>query len=356
MEHIGFPSIRQYTDVVRYVGERMQYAGKDDNGNDTYHPYTVPRPKLMFRGTPKLHGTNAAVVLNVATGELSYQSRDRVVTLDDDLFDFMNYMVSKSDQMRQIANAVLDQQTNDPEYIAIYGEWCGGEIQKGQIALKQLPKMFCIFAVKVVKGKNKDGSHAGHWFDIEKIKDLDFPEDRIYNTLRFGQWNFEIDFERPKIFQNDLADITTAVEALCPAAKYFGIEGIGEGVVWTCQAEGWDPYQFSFKVVGQQHAKTKRKELAPVDLEAVKALEDFVAATVTEARLQQALHVLQREMQKPLAITSQGDFARWVYNDIIKEEEPLMTASQLDPKKLGAPISTKARYWFIEHLKAQGLV
>jgi hypothetical protein len=348
---ISFPSIRQYGDVCRYVAERVQYAGRDADGKAMYHQYTVQKPKLKFRGTPKLHGTNAAVVLNVETDQLTYQSRDNELTLDKDLFGFMAYMLDKSEPIRQITRAVLAEQKVKPKFIAIFGEWCGGEVQNG-IALAELPKMFCIFGIKVVTGKNPDGSSAGTWFDIATIKHLDFPEDRIFNTLRFGQWEMEIDFERPKMFQNDLADITTTVEELCPAGKYFGIDGIGEGLVWVCISEGWYDYQYSFKVVGQKHTKTKRRELAPVDIEAVKALEDFIEATVTTARLEQCLHNLVHIQQKPFMLTSQGDFARWMYNDIMKEEEPLLTASGLDPKKLGAPISVKARYWFVEQLQA----
>jgi len=352
MEHIGFPSIRQYTDVVRYVSERMQHAGKDADGNDKWHPHTVQKPKLKFRGTTKFHGANAAVVFNVETGEISYQSRDLVLSLEKDLFGFKADMQHKTEQLRVIYNTVMGQQTELPKYIAIFGEWCGGEIQRG-IPLKDLPKMFVWFAVKVVTGKNPDGSSAGHWIDMERLSGLDFPKQRIFHALRFGQWGIEIDFERPKIFQNDLADITVQVEEACPGAKYFGIDGVGEGVVWICVSPGWDPYRFGFKVVGQKHSKSKRRELAPVDIEAVKAVEDFIDVAVTEARLEQGLHHLVHIQHKPFTLTSQGDFARWVYNDIMKEEMETITASGLDPKKLGAPISVKARYWFFAKMEAE---
>lgn len=355
MEHIGFPSIKQYSDVVRYVSDRMQFAGNDANGKPTYHPYTVKKPTLKFRGTPKMHGSNAAAVLHVATGEIFFQSRYHLLTLEKDLWGFMAHMVNKKSQVMEIATAALAQYDKVPEYVAIFGEWCGGSVQPG-IALSKLPEMFCIFAIKMVDGKNADGSHKGDWIDIATIKHIEFPEDRIYNTLRFGQWEFEIDFERPKIFQNDLADLTIAIEDLCPVGKHFDVEGIGEGMIWSCVEEGWDPYRYSFKVVGQKHAKTKRKELAQVDIEVVKALEDFIDNTVTQARLEQAMDTLVNIQNKPFALTSQGDFARWVYNDIVKEEMASIEASNLDPKKLGAPISAKARYWYIEQLKAAGVV
>ena len=352
---IRFPSIRQYSDVIRYVSERVQFSHKDEQGNAVFFKYTVQKPKLKFRGTPKLHGANAAVVLNVATGEITYQSRDNELTLEKDLFSFMATMQHKTEQLQKIFKAALAQQTTPPTHVAVFGEWCGGEVQNG-VALAKLPKMFCFFAVKMVTGKRPDGSNDGYWLDVATLTHADSPKDQIYNTLRFGVFACTIDFERPKFFQNMLADLTTVTEEICPVGKYFGIEGVGEGIVWTCTEEGWDPYQFSFKVVGQKHAKTKRKELPPVDVEAVKAQEDFINMTVTQARLEQGLFVLKHELHKPFALTSQGDFARWVYNDIVKEETPLIEKSNLDPKKLGAPISVKARYWYVEQLKAQGLM
>jgi len=352
---IRFPSIRQYSDVIRYVTDRMQFAGNDAEGNATYHKYTVKKPTLRFRGTPKLHGANAAVVLNVETGEITYQSRDNELTLEKDLFSFMATMQHKTAQMQKIFKAALAQQTTPPTHVAVFGEWCGGEVQNN-VALAKLPKMFCFFAVKMVTGKRPDGSNDGYWIDIASLTHVDSSQDQIYNTLRFGAWQFEIDFERPKMVQNDLADLTIAVEENCPVGKCFGVDGVGEGVVWTCAEDGWDPYKYSFKVVGQKHAKTKRRQLPEVDVVTVKALEDFVTMTVTQARLEQGLFVLKNELQKPFALTSQGDFARWVYNDIIKEEMPTIEKSNLDPKKLGAPISVKARYWYVEQLKVQGLM
>jgi len=50
---------------------------------------------------------------------------------------------------------------------------------------------------------------------------------------------------------------------------------------------------------------------------------------------------------------SMGDFIRWVFNDIMKEEMDTMIASQIDPKKLGGPIANIARPWFINKLNSE---
>jgi hypothetical protein len=85
-----------------------------------------------------------------------------------------------------------------------------------------------------------------------------------------------------------------------------------------------------------------------VDVEAVENIRAFVAATVTEARLEQGLDNLVREQLLPFEMKSMGDFIRWVYNDVLKEEMDTIVASQIDPKKLGGAIANEARPWFIK--------
>jgi hypothetical protein len=85
-----------------------------------------------------------------------------------------------------------------------------------------------------------------------------------------------------------------------------------------------------------------------VDVEAVENIRAFVAATVTEARLEQGLDNLVREQLLPFEMKSMGDFIRWVYNDVLKEEMDTIVASQIDTKKLGSAIANEARPWYIK--------
>jgi hypothetical protein len=48
----------------------------------------------------------------------------------------------------------------------------------------------------------------------------------------------EIDFNMPQLVQNQLSEITIAVEEECPVAKAFGFSGIGEGIVNTLEDIG----------------------------------------------------------------------------------------------------------------------
>ncbi len=109
-----FTDISQFRNVIRELRIRHDYKGKDAEGEPIYQ-HTEPYPTLKFKGTVKLHGTNAGVV-KYADGTLEFQSRESVLSLDSDNAGFMNAVSVKS----------LDFLFKDIEfddYIAVYGEW-----------------------------------------------------------------------------------------------------------------------------------------------------------------------------------------------------------------------------------------
>jgi hypothetical protein len=332
-----FPSIEQFSNCIRTVKERVRWQGKDADGNPIYDD-TVTLPKIRFRGTVKIHGTNAAIHFNRAIGEINYQSRERVLTLEQDNCGFMLHMKQHEELLWEMTEYLWDDGFIDE--LVVYGEWCGKGIQKG-VAVNELDKMFVAFAIyQVGSGWVKMSS--------EEARDFRFEEARIFNIMDFPTWEITVDFAQPELVQNKLIAITEEVERQCPVGKFFGVEGIGEGVVWTPikNHTGAPP----FKVKGEKHSVSKVKSLAPVDLEAIQNAQKFVEEVVTEARLEQGLWWLEHEALKPIAPTSTGDFIRWVYNDIMKEEETRIVEAQIDPKKIGALVANAARPWFLKRL------
>lgn len=330
-----FPSIKQFRDVIREVRRKAEFMGLDAAGEPIIN--RAPKlPIMRFRGSVKLHGTNAAIV-NFGNG-YTFQSRERELTAEADNAGFCAYMSQHTAALDKLHEAIVQIHSLDgDETIAIFGEWCGGNIQRG-VALNGLPKMFVVFAIKI----NDEWQNMG---------DLDWIEDAtasIYNIAAFPQFDIEIDFERPEIAQNELARLTGQVEAQCPVALRFGNDGIGEGIVWRCLDSPSSDYWF--KVKGEKHSASQVKTLASVDVEAVEKVRDFIAMTVTESRLEQGLQNLVGEQQKPFETSSVGDFIRWVYGDIIKEESDTIAANGFDPKKLGGPIAQAAKRWYFEKL------
>jgi hypothetical protein len=352
---IKFPSIEQFRNVIRAVQNKAQWDGRDENGDPKFNR-NAAIPTLKFRGAVKLHGTNAGIVFDNKADTIGYQSRERELTVTSDNAGFALYMESKKEILKSMV-AKIEARLNpgepehNPDKVVVFGEWCGGNIQKG-IAISGLPKMFVIFGIKFFWGEGEDA--RSQWIDIELVKDIVSHDDKIFNVLEFGSYEVEIDFSKPELIQNKLIELTIAVEELCPAGKFFGNEGVGEGIVWTCREPGFYSSDFWFKVKGEKHSASKVKVLAAVDVEAIKAVDDFVEMAVTEARLEQGLQNLVNEQLKPFEMQSMGDFIRWVFNDVVKEEMDTIVASQMDPKKLGGPIATKSRKWFIDKFNSKG--
>jgi hypothetical protein len=323
-----FPSIDQFRQVIREVKSHHDFSGKDENG-DTVYKHSTPYPKIKFSGTVKLHGTNAAIVRykNLTEESLEirteFQSRERVLSLTQDNAGFMLSMMAKDLEF-------LFRDTEYKDYVAVFGEWCGSSIQKG-VAISQCPKMFVIFGVMI----------DDVWIEYYR-KDND---QQIYNINQFQKYEMEIDFEQPELSQNQLIEITNAVEKQCPVGKHFGFEGVGEGVVWKGNHNN---NFYIFKVKGEEHSVSKVKTLASVDVEMVNSINEFIENTVTENRLKQGLQYM-KENGIELSAKSTGDFLRWVVNDVIKEETDTIVKNQLDPKKINSAVSTKARLWYFNN-------
>lgn len=336
MTMLPFPSINQFRHVVGQVRRKASFVGLDEAGEPIYNP-AAKNPTLEFKGTVKLHGTNAAIVFSPSG--ITYQSRERELTLKDDNAGFMNHMAQHEARLGDLRGDIERELDLDPRAdntVAIFGEWCGGNIQKG-VAINGLPKMFVIFAIKV----------NDEWGNTN----LFASDASIYNINNFPTWTLEIDFEQVEVSQNELAALTEQVEACCPVGKALGNEGTGEGIVWRCTT---DPNpDLWFKVKGEKQSASKVRTLALVDVEAVTAMRDFVERTVTEARLQQGLQNLLHEQRRPFDMTSIGDFIRWVYGDVIKEESDTLEASGLKPRNAGGPIAQIAKRWYVERMNEE---
>ena len=335
---IKFPSINQFRNAVQHVRHKASFMGLDAEGNAIHNP--APKyPTLTFMGTVKLHGTNAAIVFS-PSGDITLQSRERVIVPGDDNAGFAEHFSQHTDILRALAEDLdILGETPSESTLVIYGEWCGGNIQKG-VAISGLPKMFVVFAVKVNDEWRNDLVHL-----------CNDPNAGIYSIELFPKWFRAIDFEQPEKSQNILSELTLAVEEQCPVGKHFGQIGVGEGIVWQCvdnpSSELW------FKVKGEKHYSSRVKTLAAVDVEAVENISAFVKAVATDSRLEQGIQNLVNEQKKPFAMTSMGDFIRWVHNDVLKEESDTMQASGIDPKKLGGPLAQAAKRWFVEKLDSQ---
>lgn len=330
----AFPSIEQFRTVIKKVQTKTRFDGLDETGQAKYN-HTKPLPVLKYKGTVKLHGTNACVHFLPNVILPKFQSRNNEITQDNDNAGFVHEMTQKP--LHE-----LRKQFSDTEDVYIYGEWCGKGIQKG-VGISGLPKMFVIFDV-IVNGERLK--------DFSRINLQDY---QIYNINQFDVFYVTVDFSKPEAVQNTFVELTNAVEAECPVAAFFDVKGVGEGIVWKLD-EDFETFkagdsELTFKVKGEKHSVSKVKTLAAVDTEKVATLEAFVQNVVTENRCRQGVSYLV-EMQKDVSVKSTGDFVRWVFNDVMKEESDTIADSGLVEREVGASVSKAAKTWYFANLEA----
>jgi hypothetical protein len=340
---IKFPSIEQFRTVVSNINRHYNFKGLDENGEAIYDP-SMPKPKLTFKGTVKLHGTNAAVSYNTK-GDLWYQSRENIITPEKDNAGFAFFAESNRDVFLDLMLEIAENENinRNENTITIYGEWCGGNIQKG-VAITNLPKSFFIFGVKITPHTETEEelkANPAYWVDYSYLESTD---NKIYNINNFTTYTIDIDFNMPQLVQNQLSEMTIDVENECPVAKSFGFSGIGEGIVWSTEVNG---VVHRFKVKGEKHSSSKVKTLAAVDVEKLESIQKFVDYAVTESRFNQALENVFPN-QEPIDTKKLGEVIRWVVNDVIKEEMDTMVENSIEPKEVNKYISVKTRDMFFK--------
>lgn len=324
MKAIKYPKIGQLKDVVYEVMRRAKFDGLDSDGNPKYKPVAA-MPTLEFEGTVKLHGTNASVVID--GGEVRYQSRNRVITPEDDNAGFAAW-ASTINWMGLAADY-----NDGEEPVIIYGEWCGEGVQSG-VAVSSLPKRFVIFSIRV----------GEEWATKEEILSATIPVgvDLIYRT---ETWSRKIDFNNPQLIQNELKELTDGVEIECPYAKGNGVSGTGEGIVWKCIN---DEYRgLMFKVKGEKHSKSRVKTLNEVDLKALTAANKLATEIMTIERMNQGIDHI-KESGLDVRIQSLGPYLKHVVSDCIAEESIAISEAGLTTKQMGKPLSEIAKNYFLQ--------
>ena len=337
-KHISYPKITQFRNVVSNINREITFTGLDKDGNAIYDP-SIKKPTLTFKGTVKLHGTNASVCFNSKDG-FWIQSRNNIITLENDNAGFAFFAESRKSEFLTLLEILADKDDDiDSECtISIYGEWAGKGVQKS-VGISELEKAFYVFGVKV--SKPQDEEFNSYWIDSSNVRNT---ECRIFNVEDYETYSIDVDFNMPQLSQNKFGEITEKVENECPISKAFGINnGLGEGVVWSVE------YKDSlrrFKVKGDKHSVTRVKKLASVDVEKLKTIQDFITYAVTENRFNQAIENVFGNNE--LDIKKMGDLIRWFVKDVALEEMDTMLENGLEPKDVNKYISTRVREMFFK--------
>ena len=325
-----YPSIEQFNNVVK----NMRVHSKK---------YGVPLKTIEFQGTVKLHGTNACVAF--LGDDVEFQSRERVLSYVSDNAGFCAWGLQNLDALKEIFQKLKSSVAFNTKSAYLYGEWCCSNIQSG-IALNQIPeKKFALFEIVLVDDDNE--------FTLIDLTRFDWITDLLPNVFCIDNVvpsiKLEVDFNEPHLVQNYLLEKTLEVEQECPVGKYFGVSGIGEGLVWKAKT---DFGVLRFKTKGEKHSSSKVKtvrELTTAEIESKENAKEFVEYALSENRLKQGIDKLI-EMGLDVDIKSTGAYLKWIGSDVLKECIDVLIESKIERKDVMPLVNEKARQWYMTYL------
>jgi hypothetical protein len=304
-------------------------------------------PTVDYVGTVKLHGTNAGV--RVSHEGVQPQKRTDIVTVGQDNAGFAAFCHDKEKVFREIASAFP---SGD---FTLYGEWCGGNIQKN-VAITELPRHFVIFAgYDAVNDRHYSANEMAFYLANYgfAMGDNPFNTYGVFFITQIPAYHITIDYSRPEDALAKLEEYTLAVEEECPWGKFRGVSGVGEGIVWAPASKELSHITgLWFKTKGMKHAaKDKGKKAtniaaSPEKLESIRAV---VEAVLPVWRLEQGISKL-KEDGKTIEPQSTGDFLKWVSQDILKEDTDIIVANGFDWKALVPYIMREARQWYMKKI------
>lgn len=336
MDFVKFPSIEQFRKVVKIISDKTSFIGLDEDGN-AIRDYNKPKPIITFTQTVKIHGTNAGIGLSV-DGGFFQQSRNRLISVDDDNSGFAKWCNETPRKLFLIKylSDVLYTKVNISSYsenpvvqVTLFGEFAGEGIMKG-VAVSSIKKSFFAFALYFL---HKDGTTT-KTTQVENLSAIDLD---IFNIFMFENKKVTIDFNKTDDTIKNILKDTTSVEDECPVGKYFGVSGVGEGVVLLSN-DG----EYIFKSKGEKHSVSKVKTLSASDSYESRGIENFVNDVLTDNRLEQGIEYL-KEMNVEVSEKSTGYYIKWVQSDILKEEGDIIETKGFNIKKLNGIIASKSK-------------
>lgn len=334
--HISFPSIESFRLIISEVLSKSTYVGRDENNDPIYDP-TLTKPTITFDGTVKLHGRNSGVNYNKNIGIWS-QSREEVLPVTDGS-GFRRFVEGNEQSFQTLFETIVsDNKISDDYIVTIFGEWAGQGVQKG-VAISQIDKSFFIFGIKVSHLTNLEDRY---WVDYKGLRNVN---SRIFNISDYKTFSVTIDFNEPSLNIDELDAMVVEVEQQCPVSKEFGIDGLGEGVVFSAI---WKGHSLRFKIKGEKHKVSRTRDRIEIDVEKMGSINEFIDYSVTENRFEQALQIVFKGA--PIDVRQMGEVIKWMNIDILKEESDVLIENKLNSKEVNKFISKKVKDMFFQKL------
>jgi hypothetical protein len=324
--------------AFHHVVKESQHAIDDP---ECPEQYKLRRP-VHYLGTVKIHGTNAGV--EFLPDSIVPWSRSRALSVTDDNMGFALFVAGEAQQtaLRDMERTIRDlHQILPAEPLTVFGEWCGPGIQRGCGVQRLAAKQFVVFAARTCAG-------------FIPPMTLCYPSYRaagIYFIDRGPSWSITVDFtDRASIeaAANTMTKLTDEVEERCPWAARFGVDGIGEGIVWRPTGDHSGRDDIWFKTKGEKHRRAGARVKMPsvlADPEIAATVDAFVDMFVTTERLERGIDAM-REKGHPIDMRSTGHYLKWIGQDVQSECVTELVASGLSWKIVAKRVSAKAvAFW-----------
>lgn len=346
---VSYPKTQNFHAIAKEMSKGVFSHYDEEN----MVPVFKESPPLSFKGTVKLHGTNAGVCMNIDTGEIWAQSRKNIITPLGDNAGFASFVEQKKDIFKNLFEHILLDHNVKKFYsgtiVSLFGEWAGQNIQKG-VTISGLDKSLFLFALKFSPIDVDEDEKTAYWVDLSDIQSLNneymdsLSNHRIYNIEKFETKSLTIDFQDKVNIQNAaelLTEYTQYCEDKCPVSSQFDLDGVGEGWVWSNFNNG---KRLTFKTKGEKHTATKHasKVKITVSPHVMASRIDFIEKyALTESRMKQGIQEVDATSNKQI-----GDFLKWLNKDILAEEKVSMDENGYIWDDLKGLINQKAVRWF----------
>lgn len=334
---VKYPKIPQFRNVLETVKYMTYDVGLIENEQPIHHFNDLPT--LVFSGTVKLHGKNAAVCGE--GDELWAQSRTG--KLGAGLNEFYIFFNENQEDFKKLIKEIrLDNNIPSSYCIALFGEWVGPGVQKNVGISKIEDKAFFMFGIQVVPD---DRTKTPFWLDVADYSSTNAQINNIYDYQTFLR---HVDFSDHKKAFNELMDITSNVENECPVSKSFGINNsIGEGIVWTGHYLG---ELLRFKVKGDKHAgKAKVKKLSIEDEGRLNEINVVVNQITPVWRLDQILtNTFNLNDGGSLDKKRMGEYIKNIGKDIEDEEMDIIKKAGFTFSDVSKQVGNVTREYFFE--------
>lgn len=336
-ECIKWTDTQQFHQVVRSLKQNAEHTGDD-------------LPTIVYKGKVKLHGTNAGIQIH-PDGTVIAQSRSKALVDGEDNAGFGQWVKETEDYWKSLSVTFGT--------TVVYGEWVGPGVNNGTSAHQIKEKIFAVFAVQFTEGDGVPKLYTQPTMITVQLHNPVVPRPSRVHVLPWYGEGIGVDYSDPLSVSEATEKINKMVmdvEECDPWVKEtFGIEGVGEGLVFY-PVNLPEDVRFSreyntrllFKAKGQKHSVSKVKVAATSDPTRVASALEFAEFALGLPRLEQGV---TEACDDVVDLKKTGAFLKWIAEDVQKECSLEMEDSGLTWKDVSKYVSSRARDWYLNKAK-----